>query len=267
MIVNPINQNTIDKIIASNRPCISYHNMRKSARIMRDITLCYFPIYNLNAVDFFKYYAILGFIEALIYQADFEVETEQHQQIPLHKSSCWSAKQNIILQLIKELNLEHWSINYYVNQLEELCDLETKLITTQIFTHADISQINELRSSDYRLLHSLLIQNLGKDYDQAIFDVMWPIEVVTEIYDDIYSYKGDVVAGDFNTYDLFVKLYGKEAPEFLEAEMDRYEKMFNDIVAQLPTYSQQLFYSIWSQMQQIYPRPKIPQPIYIHRQK
>ncbi|MBD2445753.1 hypothetical protein H6G76_01030 [Nostoc sp. FACHB-152] len=267
MINNLTNQNKINSSIASKSPCISYYNMRKSARIMRDITLCYFPIYNLNTVDFFQYYAILGFIEALIYQADFEVETEQHQQIPLQKSSCWSAKQSIILQLVKELNLEHWSIKYYVNKLAELCDLETKLVTTKIFTHADISQINELRSSDYRLLHSLLIQSLGKDYDKAIFDVMWPIEIVTEIYDDIYSYNSDVVAGDFNTYDLFVKLYGQEAPKFLEAEMDRYEKMFYDIVAQLPTYSQQLFHSIWDQMQQIYPRPKIPQPIYIHRQK
>jgi hypothetical protein len=232
---------------------------------MRDITLCYFPIYNLTTVDFFQYYPILGFIEALVYQADLEVEAEQHQHIPLQKTTCWQAKKHIILSLIKELKLEHWSINYYVDKLGEFYNLETKLMTTQNFTHTDISQINELRSSDYRLLHSILIQSLGKSYDSAIFDVMWPIEVVTEIYDDIDSYKSDIVAGNFNTYDLFLKLYGEEAPRLLNAELDRYENMFIDCVNQLPLYFQELYLLIWYQMQQIYPRPKIPQPICIYK--
>lgn len=257
------------KILSENKfvkkyPCISYYGLQKSARIMRDLVLFYFPIYDLTTVDFFQYYPILGFIEALVYQADMEIEAEQHQKIPLQQTSRWQSKKNIILLLIKELNLKHWSIDHYLNQLGKFYNLETKLMTSQTFTHADISQINELRSSDYRILHSIIIQSLGKTYDRSIFDMMWPIEVVTEIYDDIYSYSRDVLAGDFNTYNLFVKLYGKEAPKYLEAEMNRYEKMFDDSLNQLSPNSQQLYSFIWSQIQQIYPRPKIPQPIWNH---
>jgi len=259
-----LKQNLSANNFAKKYTCVSYYGMQKSARIMRDMALFYLPIYDLRIVDFFKYYPTLGFIEALVYQADIEVEAEQHQQIPLQQTSRWQAKRNIISLLLKELSINHWSIEYYLDKLGEFYDLETKLMTSKTFTHADVSQINELRSSDYRILHSLLIQSLNKTYTQIIFDVMWPIEVVTEIYDDIYSYKSDVVAGHFNTYDLFLKLYGQDAPKYLEAEMDHYEQMFDDFLYQLSPHSQQLYSFIWSQMQQIYPRPKIPQPIWIH---
>lgn len=261
MQIRPISQNIFDNSFVKKYPCISYYGMKKSARIMRDILLFYFPIYNLNVNDFFKNYPILGFIEALVYQADIEIEAEQQQKITLQQTSRWQAKKNIILLLLKELQLKHWSIDYYIDKLGEFYNLETKLMTSQTFIHTDISQINELRSSDYRVLHSLLIQSLGKTYEQTPFDVMWPIEVVTEIYDDIYSYKSDVVAGNFNTYALFVKLYEKEAPKHLEAEMNHYEKLFDDYLNKLPLTYQRVYSFIWSQMQQIYPRPEIPQPI------
>ncbi|QDL07558.1 hypothetical protein DP114_06285 [Brasilonema sennae CENA114] len=60
--------------LASKISCISYQSMRRSSRVLREFVLYYFPIYNLSMNVFFRFYPVLGFIEALVYQTDDEVE-------------------------------------------------------------------------------------------------------------------------------------------------------------------------------------------------
>lgn len=60
--------------IASKKLCISYQSMRRSSRVLREFVLYYFSLYNLSYKDFFRFYPILGFVEALVYETDDEVE-------------------------------------------------------------------------------------------------------------------------------------------------------------------------------------------------
>lgn len=245
--------------------CISYQSMRRSSRVLREFVLYYFPIYNLSINDFFRFYPILGFIEALVYQTDDEVEKIQSEGYHKLQNSPWHSKQEIILAVLKEFNLKHFKVEFYLNQMGEYFDLETQLLATPQLTHTMVRKAAELRSSDYRILHCTLRQMLGLNYQQEELNeelkLMWPLEVLNDIEDDIASYKEDVAAKQYNTYRMFVKLYGESAPYYLKRELDYYENLFHSQLTQFSDLNREVFTRPWNAYRLDHPVPVIPMPI------
>ena len=251
--------------LAYKMPCISYQSMRRSSRVLREFVLYYFPIYNLSMNDFFRFYPILGFIEALVYQTDDEVEQIQsegyHNEI---QTSPWESKQKIILSVLEEFNIKHLKVEYYLKKLGEYFDLETQLLAAPHITHAMIRKAEELRSSDYRALHCTLLKMLGLNYPEELNEelkLMWPLEVLNDIEDDLMSYSEDVAAKHYNTYRMFVKLYGEKASYYLKRELDFYEKQFHEQLAQFSDLKREAFTRPWNAYRLDHPVPVIPEPI------
>jgi hypothetical protein len=254
------------KLPVSQIPCISYHGMSRSAKIMRRMTTHYFPMYGLSAHDFFDYYPLLGFVEALVYQIDEETEALQQnsllsKNLSVIQAPPWHSKLQSILSLLEELNITHIAIQKYVDELREYWDLETKLMIADIVTHTDVIWAVELRHSDIRVLHTILVLMLGKPYRREVFDLLWPLEAWVNLNADVKQYEKDQAAGHYNTYRIFVKLYGKEAPDYMRAEIERYDNLFQERLKQFPADEQEIYSQFRFRYRQTHFNSTIPEPI------
>ncbi|WP_341528554.1 hypothetical protein [Nostoc sp. UHCC 0302] len=250
---------------ASKISCISYQSMRRSSRVLREFVLYYFPIYNLSMNDFFRFYPILGFIEALVYQTDDEVEKIQSEGYGTLQHSPWQSKQEMILAVLEEYNLKHCKVEFYMQKLGEYFELETQLLATSHVTHEMIKKAAELRSSDYRVLHCTLLKMLGLNYGEEELNeelkLMWALEVVNDIEDDLMFYSEDVAAKHYNTYRMFVKVYREKAPYYLKKELNFYESLFHKQIGRFSGMKRECFIKSWNAYRLDHPVPSIPEPI------
>ena len=231
----------------SKTPCnISYYSISKGASTLKAILKLYGVFYDISDDDIFKVCPLLIFIESLVYEADTEIEDNQNNSSALAQLSRWNSKQTIIQSLLRELNLEHPTIVTQLEKVGEYVKLENKLVTSEKITYEDVVRASELRTGDFRVLHCTLIQMLGKPYRPEVFELMLPREVLLEFADDLDSYKEDVAVGNYNTYWMFEKLYGEEAHQYLQVEIERYRNLFEEKLKQLPEKEQEIYSVKWS---------------------
>ena len=253
--------------LALEIPCISYQSMKRSSRVLREFVLYYFPLYNLSWSDFFRFYPILGFMEALVYETDEEVEQIQATNCLLKQHSPWKTKQEMILAVLEKSNFKHHQVETYLDNLGEYFELETHLLISPEITHQEIMKAAQLRSSDYRFLHCTLLKMLGQNFhDEELNEelrLMWSLEVLNDIEDDIESYEKDVATKHYNTYRMFVKIYGQQAPYYLKKELDYYEHLFHQGVEKISDNPLKYkgFQKSWNAYRLDHPVPLIPQPI------
>jgi hypothetical protein len=244
-----------------HQPYVSYWGMYKSARVLEAITQYYFPLHELSPQDFFTYYPVLGFVESLIYQADETIEENQTDKQLLSGISPWTKAKKVIMSFLKEQKLDHLLIEKELNNLGEYYQIESQLMQGQYFTHENIVKAAELRSSDARALHAILWRMTNKPFNGTLFEMIWPLEVLADMEDDVHSYQKDIDEEHYNTYRMFVKLYGEEAPQYLKAEMLRYQSIFQEKLELLPKEEQKLYMQIVSAYQQKNSIQVIPEPI------
>lgn len=221
---------------------VPYRNLHTASMIVKIIERLYCPTEGISEDDFEECFPLLLFVELLIYETDDQLESSQSNQERSAYTSPWDTKKALIIALLKELNLNNSFIMNRLENIEEFCQLETKLVTTENLNYDDFIRASELRSCDFQLLHTILVQMVGKPYRQEIFDIWLPREVLMEFVDDINYYKKDVAAGKYNTYWIFERLYGKEqAPHYLKAEIDRYSHLFQEKLKQVSEPEQEIF--------------------------
>ncbi|WYL96755.1 MAG: hypothetical protein HEQ35_25785 [Gloeotrichia echinulata IR180] len=251
-------------MLATNQtPLISYEAMQKASRIIKYVYQFYFPLHCLSPDDICTYYPVLTCIEATIYQADLVMEEGQISKI-LHspndnKSSLKLLKYSLI-NLLKELDYYDLLIEEELAKGEEFIQLENKIMLNGIIKHSDVMRIAELRSSDVRLLHLILFRMLGKTYDKNLLSLIWPVEVIADIEDDFKSYIDDVAQNSYNTYRIFVALYKEKAPQYIKAELEHYENIFQEKLATFPDEEKQRLMVIYSQFRRSH-FSAIPKPI------
>jgi hypothetical protein len=243
------------------QPCVSYWGMHKSARNLDAITSYYFPIYGLSEREFFTYYPVLTFVESVIYQADEKIEESQINKSFLYGINYWVKTKNLIINFLKERNLEHPLIEKYLDDLEEYYHLENRLMSEETVTYTDIIKAAELRTSDLRTLHAILFRMTNKPYNRNAFNVMWTLEVLADLEDDIKQYESDVKKDNYNTYRMLVKLYGEKALNYLQAELERYNNLLQERIAQSPENEQKMYLEILSRYKKELSAKAIPEPI------
>jgi hypothetical protein len=250
----------------SKKLCISYQSMRRSSRVLREFVLYYFPLYNLSCQEFFRFYPILGFVEALVYETDDKLEELQSTGYSKIKNSPWQSKQKIILSVLEKININNKKIYFYLKEIGNYCELETYLLGASCIEHSSVIKAAELRSSDYRVLHSILAQMLDLNYREEELNenltLMWPLEVLNDLEDDLMSYSDDVAVKHYNSYRMFVKLYGEKAPFYLKKELDNYESLFHKQIAVLSDLKREPFTQAWNAYRLDHPAPVIPDPIF-----
>jgi hypothetical protein len=144
---------------------------------------------------------------------------------------------------------------------EEFLYLENKVTATRTATHDEAIRLADLRSFDLRLLHAMTFALLRRPVDQRLLDLLWPVEVLSDLGDDLVTYHEDLVTDDYNAYDTFVRLYGLDAPIRLRDELARYERLFDAELAKYPANRQVELAAIckpWFETQiQVFPDPHL----------
>lgn len=231
--------------------CISYRNLNKATPIVKFITKRFSLIYDLPEDSLFNYYPLLILIETLIYETDDEVEAAQAQGRALSQVSPWNFQKEIIESLFKELNLKHPTLQNALNRVGEFFDLESQLLAPgATVTHFNVIRAAELRPCDIELLHCTLVQLAGQPYRAEVVDLLSCREILIEIVDDVVSYKKDIAVGQYNTYWMFEGLYGEKAPDYLQAEVERYRNLFQERLKQFSTDEQKLYSELWFRFEQ-----------------
>lgn len=245
-------------------PLVSYQAIQKAARIIKYVYRFYFPLHGLDLEDIFTYYPTLTSVESIIYQADIIMENGQNTKISYtpnddDRSGLKILKASLV-NLLKELNCYDSTIEKELTRGEDFIKLENKIMLGEVIKHSDVMRVAELRSSDVRLLHLVLFRLLEKAYDEKLLSLVWPVEVIADIEDDLSGYADDVAQGNYNTYRMFVALYQENAPKYIKAKLDYYESLFKERLSTFPEDKRQDLMALYSQFRQAN-SVAIPQPI------
>jgi len=241
------------------KPAICYPEMQKSILVLYDMVAFYLPLHDQGWKEFFTYYPILGMVEGLIYQA--EVAMEAPETSSASRPNLWPSKEKQITAFLAEHQLDQPAILHYLAEVGDYFQIVHQLLTVNQPTHADIIRAAENRPSDIRLLHVILLQLMGQPHDEGLFDLLSPLEVLLDIKANLTEYRDDLVTGHYNTYQMFVKLYGEQAPYYIEIEQRRYEMNLQEKLAGASTENQRRVQQFMHQHEVDYPSVPIPEPI------
>lgn len=242
-----------------NQPAIAYPEMQKSILVLFDMAAFYLPLHDQDWKDFFTYYPILGMVEGLIYQV--EVAMEASESADTTRPNLWTSREPLISAFLAEHELDQPTILHYLAEVGDYFQMAHHLLTTKQPTHADIIRAAETRPSDIRLLHAILLHLMGQPHDEALFDLLSPLEVLLDLKANLTEYADDLVTGHYNTYQMFVKLYGEQAPHYIEIEQQRYEMRLQQRLASASERDQARLQQFMAQHEADYPSVPIPMPV------
>jgi hypothetical protein len=250
----------------------------KASGIVKDYAFeLYFPAQRLSWSNRFACTPMLLLIEYFVYRVDAIAERAKDLDLDAARSdnpdsaSQYRATFNAYKVRIESmLHLAGAYNDAVARQLtlgERFVYLENKVTASRAASHAEVLELAELRPSDVRLLHAMTYALLERPVDQQLLDLLWPVEVLADIGNDLAHYRDDVASGRFNTYDALVRLYGPDAPDRLRAEIVRYEELFRTRLAAFPPRRQRelaaLSYRRYGRRTRVIPTPMLQtwQPI------
>ena len=177
---------------------------------------------------------ITTFIGSLVYQADAELEAAQRGEQEFAAITPWSKRKLEIIALLRELGIHDPRVEALLDDVGTYWDLETELVYQGKVTAETLTKAIALRSSDLLAYHRLCLHMAQVENREEIFSALVPWQIYIEFAFDLFEYEQDLAAGDYNTYCMFVKLYGSAAPRHIEAEIKRYWTMTEEALARLP---------------------------------
>jgi hypothetical protein len=208
----------------------------------------YFPAQRLSWSKRLGCAPMLLLIEYLVYRVDAVAERAKDLDLDASRSSNRDAALRYIATLkvykarfesvLRTAQAYNDAVARQLDLGERFVYLENKVTASRTASHAEVLELAELRPSDVRLLHAMTFALLRRPVDQELLDLLWPVEVLADIGNDLAHYRDDVAAGRFNTYDALVRLYGPAAPDRLRAEILRYEQLFRIELAKFPARRQ-----------------------------
>jgi hypothetical protein len=219
----------------------------KAGRIVKDYVFdLYFPAQRLSWWQRLRCTPMILLIEYLVYRVDAVAERakdvdldaarkDDHDAARRYKAT-FEAYKSRFESLLRLAHAHNEAVDRQLDLGEQYVYLENKVTSNRTASHAEVLQLAELRPSDVRLLHAMTFALLGRPVDQDLLDLLWPVEVLADIGNDLVHYHEDIATGRFNTYDAFVRLYGRAAPDRLHAEIVRYEQLFHAELVKFPLY-------------------------------
>lgn len=236
------------------QPTISFPEMNKSSLVLFDMAAFYLPLYGYDWKQFFPHYGVLGLVEGLIYQAEIALEESPSTLI-------WQTQHQQILDFLQARRLDNEQVRFYLEEIGHYFAQVDDIRNGGACDQAKVMQTAELRPSDIRLLHAILVQSLHQPHDESLFDLLWPLEVLLDIKANLTEYADDLQSGHYNIYHQLVKLQGDKATEYMQQELERYQIMLQTRLITASSENQTLLQRMIDQHEQIYPSVPIPTPI------
>ncbi|MER6254158.1 hypothetical protein ABT224_22655 [Streptomyces sp. NPDC001584] len=178
---------------------------------------------------------LLG-VEYLVYRVDSLAERNTSVDLDAERNSDYEAfhtYKKAFEKVLRALGAWNEDVAFLVDEAERFIRLENATTSRGTVTRQDALALVELRPTDVRLLRAMTFALRGRSMARATRDLLWPVEVLADIANDLGHYEQDVASGTLNVYAVFVELYGDAAAAELRREVDRYESMFLDRLAAL----------------------------------
>mmetsp|Transcript_3962 Transcript_3962/g.9991 ORF Transcript_3962/g.9991 Transcript_3962/m.9991 type:complete len:323 (+) Transcript_3962:134-1102(+) len=235
-------------------PTISFHALRRARTTVEDFVKSYFFYHELHVPeDFFKYFDILTFVEATIYQMDEINEARCHDGASEDSAlpgepqlRAVLASQGLMDKRLKaelDAGLEYW------RQERRLCKAMRARSRLQAcrrmmgrsieeegctFTLEEVHACSLSKSFDYRVLNLLLYRLTGREYDEALLEFLRVDEHLVDINDDLVDYEEDIFANSFNIFRAYVHLFGRRAELELVKRISTWEARHSELLQRLP---------------------------------
>ena len=223
-------------------PTISYWSLQKSIRNLQGLTRFYFPLQGLSETDFPRFMPLLIFVEATIYQIDEEYEN--HIDAPQFVSRHTS----VLRKVLTQLNIFDEKID---NELQEgltYYNLEQKFCSGGMITKTDVEIASLLKCFDFGILQRILFKLTEQPYDEEFLQLCRLSDQICKIWADIQDYQKDISRNVINTYRMFVRLYGTEAPQRLHRYMEDLNSKLQErlkLLEQTKPETVQKFVELW----------------------
>ena len=239
-----------------NTPPIAYPELDQSSLVLFDMAAFYLPLQDRDWPDYFPCQALLATVEALIYQVEIAIDQDRPWNWPDQ-----AARIRAFLADHGELNA---SIEPQINDhLEDIGRYFTQVARLRTQSDADVASIlttAELRPSDIRLLHCLLLQRLGRPYEPELFDALVPLEVLVDLKANLSEYEVDVVGNYHNTYHALVRAVGAEAPRLMAEHLATWQAEYAHRLAKAPFELRRRIEAFAERHEHVYPSVAIPKP-------
>ncbi len=211
-------------------PIISHQAFEKAGRAIRDFFKYYVhEIHGISFDEILEQFPTYYFVHALVYEMDYEHEinsSTRPENLPR-----LIAMRDYLLEFFSKHRLLDGPLEDELNKTLEFCELEAKLCSGEVLTEAEILRAIQIKSMDYRILHRLFFKLQSKPYDEDLFGILQPLEMLIEVEYDLAEYEEDVSQNIYNTYRAFERLYAEEAPQKMKQYLAALEE---EVCAPLP---------------------------------
>ena len=219
-------------------------------------------LYGCSTTDFLRdLFPIVITTQALVYTADYEIEEAQKTGLP-DSDLPWMKQKNILMALLRQLNLYTIEAENEADLLTEYWTLENELMSGAEITEAKLDKAILLRASDIMMLHRICEKSMGIQFPKKVWSALQDIEVLRDIEADLRQYEKDVHNDDFNIYRMFIRYYGKEhAAQHINRIRKKLITRFTDKTSQLPSPYRERLESLLTHYYEQRPFIKVPKPI------
>jgi len=240
-------------------PLVSFRGLSRAAWLIDGLAQLYMGLYDLPAARLLELFPVLGFFEALVYQCDTDVE--RAGGLTPAVAAAAQRRHQAVLAVLRRLDLLDPRAEAEMTNLWIYATMESVL--NQPATVATLEQVRraaELRTADVRALHAIIARQAGRAPDERYVALLWPLEVLGDLEQDLETYAEDVARGNYNTYRMFVRLFGAEAPARMAAELARYQEAHDRRLAELAPDEQARVRAFVAGHRARTPAPPIPAP-------
>ena len=241
---------------------LSYKEIKHSMLFLSFFSHYTTPLYQFDNIDFIKdFLPVLLYTQWLVYKADFEIEYGQKDVKLFNQVHPWLDRKNILMDMLKHLDLYTPMAEKEANNLSEYWQLENQMMQGSEITHELLTKAIELRASDVLILHHICQKLTKKTLSQEIWEAIQTIEIIRDIEADLSQYEADMASDDFNIYCMFTKLYKTKARQLMQQELESRKTTYLDMIEKLPSHYNNIFKQLTTRYYTVRPPIQVPEII------
>ncbi len=235
---------------------LALHSLQKSAYVVREMTRYYFPLYDVDPRDYLTFGPRLMLCEAIVFDVDRDLESGASDVL-----ERVAGARDRLAGIVAEDGILDGPTAKELDRLVEYAHLEGHLVRRGAAAPGEVWRACDLRTSDVRLLHRVLVRMLGETYREDWFDIMWPLECLMDVELDLDDYAEDAATGSYNTLLALERALGeREARTALLGRIAYYEELFRYRLERADRPTRDRFERLRRDYRRDHPMPPIPAP-------
>ena len=231
---------------------LSYESMERANGYATVMFHHMLPLYQVSPITFFRDCGpIVNFLFSMVYEADSELDKARSKAATFCGTAPAEKRIGQIITLLKELELYDSSVQRELDNTLRYFELTNTMMYEGIVTPKLVKEGLDVIPGDVVVAHKVCHRILNIPCDAARLKAIHSWVVLWVVEADLIMYADSVAEDFFNFYRMFVKLYGQEAPQYMEQERTHRIEALQRAVAGLPEHEQESFLQIMAAQNQL----------------